>query len=151
MRLRLLRHGQAENSAPSDAARALTEVGRDEVRRSAARLIDQPPQLILVSPYLRAQQSADVIAEVLGCTVERYTMSWLTPDSDPRQVIREVDLFHCPDILLIAHQPLLGDLAGLLIDGHRQAALALPTAALVDLEGEFLLAGGMSLSGLYRP
>ena len=66
MTLWLLRHGEAEARARSDAERPLTERGRKEVRRCAERLRGRPLQYILASPYLRAQQTAEIVREVLG-------------------------------------------------------------------------------------
>lgn len=150
MRLWLLRHGQAEALAASDSQRALTEAGRDEVRRSAMQLLNDPPQVVLVSPYLRAQQTAALVLEVIGAVAQR-TVPWLTPDSDPRQVLNELDRYTQPGILLVAHQPLLGDLGGLLVHGHRQQPLPLSTASLVELQGEHVLAGGMQLLAVHSP
>lgn len=148
MKLWLLRHGQAEAVAASDSQRALTETGRQEIVRSARRLGEEPPQLLLVSPYLRAQQSAALVLEWTGNLTQK-TVPWLTPDSDPRKVLGELDRYPQQSILLVAHQPLLGDLAGLLIHGHRQQPLPLATANLVELSGEHLLAGGMQLVAVH--
>ncbi|PTU73612.1 phosphohistidine phosphatase SixA [Pseudomonas mangrovi] len=150
MKLWLLRHGQAEALAASDSQRALTESGRDEVRRSAMQLLNDPPQVVLVSPYLRAQQTAALVLDVIGSVAQR-TVPWLTPDSDPRQVLNELDRYAQSGILLVAHQPLLGDLGGLLVHGHRQQPLPLRTASLVELQGEHVLAGGMQLLAVHSP
>lgn len=150
MKLWLLRHGQAEALAASDSQRALTESGRDEVRRSAMQLLNDPPQVVLVSPYLRAQQTAALVLDVIGAVAQR-TVPWLTPDSDPRQVLNELDRYAQSGILLVAHQPLLGDLGGLLVHGHRQQPLPLRTASLVELQGEHVLAGGMQLLAVHSP
>ena len=150
MKLWLLRHGQAEALAASDSQRALTESGRDEVRRSAMQLLNDPPQVVLVSPYLRAQQTATLVLDVIGAVAQR-TVPWLTPDSDPRQVLNELDRYAQSGILLVAHQPLLGDLGGLLVHGHRQQPLPLRTASLVELQGEHVLAGGMQLLAVHSP
>ena len=83
MRLWLLRHGQAEPKARTDAQRNLTDVGRREVEGAAASLQDQSLQVILVSPYQRAQQTAEIVRQALGFTGPAETVPWLTPDSDP--------------------------------------------------------------------
>ncbi|MGH8353342.1 MAG: histidine phosphatase family protein, partial [Pseudomonas sp.] len=58
MRLWLLRHGEAEPQARSDAERALTKHGRKEVLKAAGHLAGRPLAAILASPYVRAQQTA---------------------------------------------------------------------------------------------
>ena len=110
MTLWLLRHGEAEARARSDAERPLTERGRKEVRRSAERLRGRPLQYILASPYLRAQQTAEIVREVLGLALPLTTVDWATPDDSPRDAANRLDSYpgHC---LLVSHNPLLGQLA----------------------------------------
>jgi len=150
VRLWLLRHGEAQAQAPSDERRALTEHGRREVLDSLAQL-SPLPEAILASPYLRAQQSAALAVQQLGYGGAVETVSWLTPDEDPREVADKLCSRQEDSLLLVAHQPLLGALAGWLCEGHRQAALAMRTASLACLEGDLPLAGGMRLVSLYHP
>jgi len=151
MRLWLLRHGEAERQARSDAERPLTPQGRREVLYSAARLRGKTLGAILASPYVRAQQSAELVREALGFTEPIDTVPWLTPDCDPREVLRQLDRLGATELLLVGHQPLLGNLAGLLVEGHREAPLAMRTASLAELEGEMPVAGLMQLSAVLHP
>jgi phosphohistidine phosphatase len=146
MKLWLLRHGEAEPTARSDAERNLTAQGRQQVRAAAAQLRGRPLQAVLVSPYVRAQQTADVLCDELGFSGSRVTVPWLTPDSDLRQALRELNGYPLQELLLVTHQPLVGALAGLLMHGHRQQPLPMNTASLALLEGDALLAGLMTLS-----
>lgn len=150
MTLWLLRHGEAESRARSDAERPLTERGRKEVRRSAERLRGRPLQYILASPYLRAQQTAEIVREVLGLALPLTTVDWATPDDSPRDAANRLDSYpgHC---LLVSHNPLLGQLAGFLQHGHLQEPLLLRTASLVELDGAAAIPGLMQLAGLYHP
>ncbi|MDO9624528.1 MAG: phosphohistidine phosphatase SixA [Pseudomonas sp.] len=148
MRLWLLRHGEAEAQARSDAARALTTRGRQEVRQAAVQLEGRKLGAILASPYVRAQQTAALVCEALGFTGGVETVPWLTPDSDPREVLRQLDHYPQGELLLVTHQPLVGALAGLLIHGNRQQAVPMHTASLAELEGEVLAAGLMELLAL---
>ena len=70
MQIYLLRHGIAEDAAPGrpDSERALTEEGRDKLRRvlRRARSADAAPSLILSSPYRRALETAALAAEMLS-------------------------------------------------------------------------------------
>ena len=81
MKLWVLRHGEAEpyGSRP-DSERELTAHGRKEVLGSAARLMGQPLTAIYASPYLRAQQTAQLVREALGFEPEIRTVEWLTPE-----------------------------------------------------------------------
>lgn len=151
MRLWLLRHGQAEAQARSDAERALTAHGREEVRQVAVQLQGRRLGAILASPYVRAQQSAALVREALGFTDGIHTVPWLTPDSDPREVLKQLDRYAQDELLLVTHQPLVGALAGLLIHGHRQQPLAMHTASLAELDGDLLAAGAMDLLAVVHP
>lgn len=150
MKLWLLRHGEAEPRARSDAERALTERGRKEVRKSAERLRGQALAHILVSPYRRAQQSAELVREALGLSLQLTTVDWATPDDSPRNAVLQLDQY-AGDCLLVSHNPLLGSLGGLLVHGYLQEPLALHTASLVELEGESSVPGLMTLKSLYHP
>ena len=151
VRLWLLRHGQAQAQARTDAERELTAHGRAEVRQAASLLQGRALSAIIASPYVRAQQTATLVREVVGFSGAIQTVPWLTPDSDPREVLAQLAHFDSGELLLVSHQPLVGALAGLLITGHRQQPLAMHTASLAELEGDDLLAGLMDLRSLIHP
>jgi phosphohistidine phosphatase len=145
----LLRHGEAEPRARSDAERALTERGRKEVRKSAEHLRGRELAHILVSPYLRAQQTAELVRETLGLTLPLTTVDWATPEDSPRSVADRLE--HYPgECLLVSHNPLLGNLSGFLLHGNLQQPLGLHTASLVALDGD-IVPGLMHLAGLHHP
>ncbi|KAF0863694.1 phosphohistidine phosphatase SixA [Pseudomonas sp. LD120] len=146
MKLWVLRHGQAESHAPTDAQRPLTAHGRDEVLGSAAQLIGQPISAIIASPYVRAQQTAQLVREVLGFAGEVRTVPWLTPDANPLQVLEHLD--SADNLLLVSHQPLVGNLIGLLLNGHLHAPQPMNTASLAELEGDWPMAGLMTLNSV---
>ena len=149
MKVWILRHGEAEGHAPTDAERNLTEHGRAEVLRSAAHLIGQPLGAIIASPYVRAQQTAQLVRDVLGFEREILTVPWLTPDEDVRQVLEKLDTDD--DVLLVSHQPLVGNLISFLQHGHQRQPQPMYTASLAQLEGDFPLAGLMSLVDVKNP
>nr|WP_178116425.1 phosphohistidine phosphatase SixA [Pseudomonas brassicae] len=147
----VLRHGEAEPHANSDAARRLTAHGREQVLRSAAVLLGHTPQLILASPYVRAQQTAALVHDALGFDKPVQTVPWLTPDSHPQQVIAELDKLGLEQVLLVSHQPLVGALVSLLEHGHCQQPAPMSTASLAELDGDYPLAGLMTLRCLTHP
>ncbi|WP_411389462.1 phosphohistidine phosphatase SixA [Pseudomonas sp. MPB23] len=149
MRLWILRHGEAQAHARTDAERNLTEHGRAEVLRSAAHLIGQPIDAILASPYVRAQQTAQLVREALGFESDIHTVPWLTPEGNPQQVLEKLDAD--ANVLLVSHQPLVGNLIGFLQHGHLRQPHPMYTASLAELEGEFPLAGLMSLVSVKNP
>ncbi|RFD27384.1 phosphohistidine phosphatase SixA [Pseudomonas sp. GL93] len=149
MKVWILRHGEAQAHAPTDAERNLTEHGRAEVVRSAAHLIGQPLGAIIASPYVRAQQTAQLVRDVLGFQPEIRTVPWLTPDGDVQRVLEKLDTDD--DVLLVSHQPLVGSLISFLQHGHQRQPEPMYTASLAQLEGDFPLAGLMSLVDVKNP
>lgn len=149
MKLWILRHGEAEAHARTDAERNLTERGRAEVLRSAAHLIGQPLGAIIASPYVRAQQTARLVREALGFVPDIRTVPWLTPEGSPEQVLTHLDAED--NVLLVSHQPLVGNLISFLQHGHSRQPQPMYTASLAQLEGEFALAGLMSLVSVKNP
>ncbi len=144
-----MRHGEAESHARRDAERELTAHGREQVLHSAALLIGQPLDSILVSPYVRAQQTAELVRKALGFTSGLITVPWLTPESEPKFAVSKL-----PDsgnVLLVSHQPFVGELISLLVHGHVRQPQPMQTASLVELEGEWPLAGSMTLLGVHHP
>ncbi|HWT70323.1 MAG TPA: phosphohistidine phosphatase SixA [Pseudomonas sp.] len=151
MKLWVLRHGEAEphGSQPHDSQRALTDHGREEVLRSAARLIGQPVTAIYSSPYLRAQQTAQLVRDALGFEPEIRTVDWLTPETDPDKVAEQ--LVSVSNVLLVSHNPLVGNLLSYLQHGAGHPPEKVSTAGLAELKGEELLIGSMKLNSIKHP
>lgn len=67
MKIYIMRHGEAQQFAPSDAQRALTDRGRHESEAVARACVNQRGvkgfDLVLVSPYLRAQQTWELLTD----------------------------------------------------------------------------------------
>ncbi|WP_077046932.1 phosphohistidine phosphatase SixA [Pseudomonas sp. KK4] len=151
MKLWVLRHGEAEphGSKTHDSERALTEHGREEVLRSAARLIGQPVSAIYASPYLRAQETAQLVRDALGFEPDIRTVEWLTPETDPDKVAEQ--LVSVSDVLLVSHNPLVGNLLSYLQHGAGFPPEQVSTAGLAELKGDELVIGSMKLSSLKHP
>lgn len=151
MRLWVLRHGQAEPHAATDAKRPLTEFGRQEVLDMVQRLLQEPPDVILASPYLRAQQTAELVREQLSMRRAVVTVDWATPDGDPLAVLDHIAERSEANVLLVSHQPLVGQLLSLAVEGHRQAHYPMPTAGLACLDMTLPAAGTAVLMELSNP
>jgi len=125
MNVTVVRHGTAEDRAPTDAQRALTPIGRAEAERAGERLaaLDPPPDVIVSSPYLRALQTAEAVAGHLGLAGTVTVDDALTPDEPPAGVrdllARYAQSRH---VVLVAHEPILSAACGLLT-GHHVAGL----------------------------
>lgn len=151
MKLWVLRHGEAEPRANTDAERRLTSHGREQVLRSAAHLLGQPLQAIIASPYVRAQQTAALVHDTLGFGEPVRTVPWLTPDSDVQEAIAELERLGLEQVLLVSHQPLVGTLVSMLEHGPGQHSAPMSTASLAELEGDWPLAGLMNVRALRHP
>lgn len=151
MRIWILRHGQAEPMAASDSQRALTEHGRAEVRAMLPLFDDTPLDVILASPYRRAQQTAELVSRGLAHARGVATAAWLTPDDDPRQALDFLGERSELNVLLVSHQPLVGQLISLLVEGHRRGHYPMPTAGLACIEMDFPAAGIGQLRLLSSP
>ena len=114
MELLVLRHGEAEPYRADDFTRELVAAGRAEVRaqleRQKAR-VGQPK--VLVSPYIRARQTAAIAVEVLGLG-EPEICEYLTPESDPRALVDYLYAREDKSLMLVSHQPLVSHLLDVL-------------------------------------
>ncbi|EJM54575.1 phosphohistidine phosphatase SixA [Pseudomonas sp. GM48] len=150
MKLWVLRHGEAEPyGTRPDSERKLTDHGRKEVLSSAARLMGQPLTAIYASPYLRAQQTAQLVREALGFEPEIRTVDWLTPETDPDKVAEQ--LVSVSNVLLVSHNPLVGHLLSYLQHGAGHPPEKVSTAGLAELKGDELLVGSMKLDSIKHP
>ncbi len=148
MKLYIMRHGQAEMYAPSDAERPLSDYGREEVRRSAQSLKGISFDGIISSPYLRARQTAEIVASVVG--VHELTIDdRFTPDDGPATALSGLPEQGC--WLLVSHMPLVSRLTGLLVDGSEAAGPGFVTAMVAELETDYPASGMAFLKNIYTP
>jgi phosphohistidine phosphatase len=111
MDLILWRHADAEEGYP-DLQRALTPKGHKQAEAVAKWLRSRLPKdtLILVSPAVRAKQTADAL------TSQYRTVNEIAPGADAAAVLKAAAW---PDarsaVLLVGHQPTLGEAVGQLL------------------------------------
>jgi len=146
MNLYLLRHGVAvergDLDLSGDEARPLTAKGRRQLRKVAAalRAMKIKPDLVLSSPLIRAQQTAEVVAKHLklrGQTVFNYE---LRPGGSPEKLIRQL-VARKPvpgEVLIVGHEPDLSELLSLLVGGNTTGGFSFKKAGLAKLEIERL-------------
>lgn len=121
MKVVLVRHGEAGPHAGDDAARALTGRGWLQARSTAEWLRGELGTTtgvrLLASPYQRAQETAQVLAELLGTPV--CTVAAITPDDDPRVALAAIEEAGAgADVLVVvSHMPLVAVLATWLTAG----------------------------------
>ena len=134
MDLFFLRHGEAETRAPSDAERRLTPRGEGDVLGviEARRAELAGVELIVVSPYRRALQTAKIAAQTLGFERELLVTEQLEPGAEPLALFAFIDALDAKSILLVTHQPLVGNVLSLLSGDN--VWLGAGTANLVALQ-----------------
>ena len=125
MEIYLLRHGIAEDTAPSgrDADRRLTDKGREKLRKVLKVAADAEivPSLILTSPLVRAVQTAEIAAEVLKYKGKLVKTDALLPDAAPRDVWNDVRVRKDHASILVAgHEPLFSMTTGYLLGCSRE-------------------------------
>ena len=103
----LMRHGQAEPYADTDAQRPLTPAGHKKVLTSAYALQKEGhlPSLLLCSPLLRALQSAQLVGETLGLSAQ--TEERLDGRCSAQELIdfAHAQLQKTDCIMLVGHNP----------------------------------------------
>ena len=74
MTVLLIRHAQSVNNSLPEEQRSddpgLTELGRDQARRLAARLVEWQPERLLTSAFRRTLETTSAVAEATGLTPE---------------------------------------------------------------------------------
>lgn len=120
----IMRHGHAVDEAPhlGDHGRWLTAKGRERTKVVAQQLAERKerPTHIWTSPLVRAVQTADIVASVLGFTAEIPALAELTVDGRPRAVAQMLQQHNEPAdvILIVGHEPSLSVLANTLLGAH---------------------------------
>ena len=149
MELYLLRHGLAvvrgKRGFEDDSARPLTARGRRQLRKTVpvvTRLAGKF-DLILSSPYLRARQTAEIVARELNLKKRLKFSNALAPGGSPAVLLRQLGREKpAPEkLLLVGHEPDLSRLISVLICGNQQLQLDFKKGGLCKLEAEKLCAG----------
>ena len=138
MLLYVLRHAEAEALSPSglDADRPLTEAGTKRMKAVARAIAKMEPDLeaILVSPLLRARQTAEPVAAACRFKGELQVTESLLPGSDPATLLEELAASDWKTVLVVGHEPHLGRLFGRLVSGRKDCEVPMKKASLAVFE-----------------
>ena len=160
MNLYILRHGIATepDARPfaKDADRPLTPEGKRKLRQVAGAMeaLELSFDLILSSPYLRARQTAEIIAEALKAHKKLELSDSLTPGGSARKLVDLLNHLQPPpeSVLLVGHEPYLSGLISLLVAGDASFALVMKKGGLCKLSTGSLKPGRCAtLEWLLRP
>src|SRR5436309_14068188 len=121
MRVYILRHGEAlskgEPAVSSDAERPLVEEGIRRTRQAVEGFakLGLTVNAIFTSPWLRAKQTAAIAAEVLGMDDRIFELEELAGDRAIEGLMSTLTKHSHNDIMLVGHNPQLGELAAYLL------------------------------------
>ena len=146
MNIFILRHGIAVERGTKgfekDSERPLTSKGKRQLVKSAAAMKRMKLRfdLILSSPYKRALQTAEIVAEELKLQKRLRLSDMLKSENDPETIIGEIAaLKPAPkNLLLVGHEPYLSQLISRLVSGNGDMAMDFKKGALCKLEMEKL-------------
>jgi phosphohistidine phosphatase len=149
MNLYILRHGiAAEAGTPGqgkDSERPLTPEGKRKLHQIAAAMeaLELSFDLILSSPYVRAEQTARIVAERLKPRKKMEFSDTLMPGGGMSNLIREINLLRPPpeEVLLVGHEPYLSELISLLVSGGVGVSVVMKKGGLCKLAAERLQYG----------
>jgi len=139
MKIFIMRHGEAQHYAASDAERALTDRGRNESVAVARAGVTQKNltqfDKVLVSPYLRAQQTWQEISHHFS-SPDVETCDDITPYGKSEMVFEYVaacvEAEQWESVLLVSHLPLVGYLVSEFVP--EMVPPMFPTSGLVCIE-----------------
>jgi phosphohistidine phosphatase len=160
MDLVLLRHAIAADPGRSDVSddseRPLTKEGEQKMRRiaRAMRALGLHFDLILTSPYIRAQQTAHIVAKELGLEKSLESTPFLEPGQSLEKLVSLVQRRskQADSIVLVGHEPALSTLISVLIGGDVNVNLTLKKGGLCRLRADALHYGKCaSLQWLLTP
>jgi phosphohistidine phosphatase len=134
MELIVLRHAEAEDHAPTDHLRRLTEKGTHQAEAVGVYLKEHAIKvdIILSSPALRTAETAEIVAEELELEVQ--TVPWALPGMTPEMAMNSLERFQSAKrVLLVGHQPDIGLLVARLLGLRDDRSLHVRKASLFQL------------------
>ena len=159
MILYLMRHGTAvnvgERGVRTDAHRMLSEEGVDKTRAVAhglKRIMGDELKRLVSSPLVRARETAEIVAGILGGGIGVETADELSGGADPLEVVAWLRRQPAVPTLLVGHMPDLGALASCLTSGAARTQIDFKKAGVARIVFEHhVTAGHGALEWLLTP
>ncbi|MET1256063.1 phosphohistidine phosphatase SixA [Aliikangiella maris] len=116
----IMRHGLAVNEFQTDFSRALSETGKQQAQSVARQMLAQEtilPSHMLVSPFRRTQQTAEIVHSLLNLAKPFATEELLVHYADS-QLLGEF-LLESPtsELIIVSHMPIVARLCQYLSPG----------------------------------
>lgn len=149
MELYLLRHAIAvEHGAPGferDSDRVLTPKGAKRMRRVARGMLAMNLffDVILSSPFARAKQTAEIVADVFDAHKSLEFTDTLAVGGDPEELIKLIGKKYdaVERVLLVGHEPYMSSLISLSLAGDQSVSVTMKKGGLCKLSVDVLRYG----------
>ena len=145
MNLYIIRHAIAvDRGTPEyedDSQRPLTEKGKKKMRQIASglRALGVDFDFILSSPYIRARETAEILADVFKTKADVAFSENLIPMGDPDLLIAEMnEKYNVNSIALVGHEPHLSTLISLLVSENTSLDMTLKKGGVCRLSADDL-------------
>ena len=141
MKLYFLRHAIAVKRGhalyPKDALRPLTTKGKLKFQSSCSGIKKLKPKwdVILTSPYVRAKETAQILAEYFDCKSILQETSYLTPQHSTSALLKALTHYkESSSIVLVGHEPSLTKHIAQLVSPQNTTHLELKKGGLALVE-----------------
>jgi phosphohistidine phosphatase len=141
----MIRHAIAvDEDAPEyadDSQRPLTDKGKKKMRQIAKglRALGVELDLILSSPYVRATETAEILADVFKMKKEIELNGNLVPMGDPDLLIAEMnEKYTANSVALVGHEPFISGMVGLLVSENANIDMTVKKGGVCRLSADDL-------------
>lgn len=145
MNIYIVRHAIAEQRGTpgydDDSQRPLTDKGRKKMKKIVKGLRQLGVELdtILSSPYVRARDTAKILAEEFGLEEKLAFTDNLTPSNNFDRLINEInEKYNVENLALVGHEPMLSSFISFLTTGNTNADIMLKKGGVSCLVAEDL-------------
>jgi phosphohistidine phosphatase len=132
MRIYLIRHSNAVELGTEhhddDSQRPLTDEGCEKMEgiTSALKGLGMKPDLIVSSPYVRAKQTAEILAKGLKYRKDVEVNEALVPLGEAEVIVAEInEKYLVEELVLVGHEPSLSTLIGTLTAGNPEMEITM--------------------------
>lgn len=150
-----VRHGIAEDGAAmDDDLRALSEEGREKTAEigRGLRQAGCEPELVATSPLLRAEQTAEILADELRVGHPPVTRPCLQPGGNFAEFMKWLEELDAGSVMVVGHMPDIAEFAQRCMTGRILFSMTFKKAAVCCVEFEEEPAAGRGrLEWLMQP
>ena len=149
MNLYIVRHAIAAERGTEgyedDSQRPLTDEGRKKMKKITKGLERSgfKPDVILTSPYVRARDTAKILADRFDMTDKIFFSENLIPPGNFEALVFEIhEKYDLANVALVGHEPMLSSLISWLMTGDTDARMTLKKGGVAYLSSDTLYQDG---------